>query len=347
MNDSNDLKSKLSQVTQYIRSQNKVEARKILKELMKTYPNEADIYYYASFVVDDPAQQISALKRALSLNPKHERSKTRLEEIQSGKRKEKEPYSEPTKSKDNRKFVEIPNSPSGTNPQINSTPSPVINPFAVVTNVSDNVQSAFSKFLGDEQSSQTVEKIYNIARQILTSSEEILYIAIQTSFTVSPDCVVATNRRFIIYKPKFLGGYDMQDHIWRDLKDIQLKESFARASLNFELVNADVIEFMNLPKVQARKLYRIAQEMEEKVLEERRIRDMEEKRAASGGIIFQTGMGIPGMVQQPGVAAYPPQPTSVQDDPVQKLTKLKGMLDAGLITQNEYDAKKSDILSRL
>ena len=37
----------------------------------------------------------------------------------------------------------------------------------------------------------------------------------------------------------------------------------------------------------------------------------------------------------------------VQADPVEILGKLKKMLDAGLIEQAEYDAKKADILSRM
>lgn len=41
-------------------------------------------------------------------------------------------------------------------------------------------------------------------------------------------------------------------------------------------------------------------------------------------------------------------PTSVSaEDPMEKLAKLKKMLDAGLIEQFEYDAKKSEILSTL
>lgn len=35
------------------------------------------------------------------------------------------------------------------------------------------------------------------------------------------------------------------------------------------------------------------------------------------------------------------------EDPVDALTKLKEMKDAGLITDEEYETKKSDILSRL
>lgn len=41
------------------------------------------------------------------------------------------------------------------------------------------------------------------------------------------------------------------------------------------------------------------------------------------------------------------QNNSVNDDPMEKLSKLKKMLDAGLIEQSEYDAKKAEILSNM
>lgn len=41
------------------------------------------------------------------------------------------------------------------------------------------------------------------------------------------------------------------------------------------------------------------------------------------------------------------QNNSTNDDPMEKLSKLKKMLDAGLIEQSEYDAKKAEILSSM
>ena len=46
--------------------------------------------------------------------------------------------------------------------------------------------------------------------------------------------------------------------------------------------------------------------------------------------------------------AEPAKPVSAQaEDPMETLGKLKRMLDAGLIEQSEYDAKKAEILSRM
>ena len=71
--------------------------------------------------------------------------------------------------------------------------------------------------------------------------------------------------------------------------------------------------------------------------EERRSREMEEKRAAAGGVVIQSPVGMP--VQQSSPAT--------SDDPMAVLGKLKKMLDAGLIEASEYEAKKTEILSRM
>lgn len=46
-------------------------------------------------------------------------------------------------------------------------------------------------------------------------------------------------------------------------------------------------------------------------------------------------------------SAAPAQPQSTAEDPMEVLGKLKRLLDAGLIEQAEYDAKKTEILSRM
>ena len=203
--------------------------------------------------------------------------------------------------------------------------------------------SILRKFINEKQDPAIVKRVYAKVSQILTREEEILYIAVQNKpvVNVSPDCVVLTNRRFIIYKPKLLGGASFDDYIWRDLHDARLKEGFMRATLTMLTVKGRRLSVEYLPKEQARRLYSFAQEMEEKVREERRVRKMEETRAAAGGITLQ-GVGPSAQLQAPAAPA-----PSVAEDPVQKLKQLKEMMDAGLIAESEYEAKKAEILSRM
>lgn len=193
-----------------------------------------------------------------------------------------------------------------------------------------------TRFLREEQDPETVKSVYSKVKQILTSEEKILYIAVQKPLiNLSPDCVVLTNRRFIIYRPTLLGGVNFQDYIWRDLRDAQLSEGIIRATLSMKTVKGGILSIDNLPKIQARKIYAFAQEMEEKVREQRRIRKMEETRAGAGGVILQ------------GTAPSQAAEAVSTEDPMQTLKKLKDMLDANLITTEEFEAKKSEILSRM
>jgi hypothetical protein len=200
------------------------------------------------------------------------------------------------------------------------------------------VPTFLQKFLNEQQDPAIVQRVHQRVSQILTGEEEILYIAVQSKpiVTVAPDCVVLTNKRFIVYKPTMLGRVSFEDYIWRDLHDARLKEGIMGATLTMLTVQGRRIAIDYLPKAQARRLYSFAQEMEEKVLEERRIRAMEEQRAAAGGITIQGGP----------LAAQTQAPVA-SEDPVQKLKQLKEMMDAGLITETEYEAKKAEILSRM
>jgi len=70
---------------------------------------------------------------------------------------------------------------------------------------------------------------------------------------------------------------------------------------------------------------------------------------AAGGAFVNMAqqMFSPAQQQTPSPSAAPNPPSAAFDDPVAALKKLKDMLDLGLILQAEYDAKKSEIMSRL
>jgi len=191
-------------------------------------------------------------------------------------------------------------------------------------------------FTSEEQDPDTVKSVLAKVQQILTSNETIQYIAIQKKpvVNIKPDCVVLTNRRFIVYRPQILGRISFEDHVWRDLQDAKLQENILGSTITMNSVTGQLLTVDWLPKVQARRVYAFAQEMEERVREERRGRDLEEKRAASGGV-FVSGTN-------PGAA-----PGALQGDAAQRLKALKEMFDAGLITAGEYEGKRAEIISKM
>lgn len=210
---------------------------------------------------------------------------------------------------------------------------------SISTKVESGVSRIISNFINEQQNPAQVIEIFSKVSELLTKEERITYIAVQEKpvINVAPDAVVLTNRRFIVYHPKLLGRVDMEDFIWRDLVDVRLKEGIMGATILLQTVQGRTITLSYLPKPQARKIYATAQEMEERVREERRLREIEEKRAAAGGVVIQQGVSpnIQGNTNATG------------EDPVQKLKQLKEMLDATLITQGEYESKRQAILSRM
>jgi hypothetical protein len=183
---------------------------------------------------------------------------------------------------------------------------------------------------GVEPSGGMVEKV----KQILTADEAIQFIVSQQAIAgLKPDAVVLTNKRFILYHPG-LFGVKFEDALWRDLVDVKLSEGLIGATLSFATATQKwAID--RLPKNEARRAYALAQEREQEAAEIRRQRQMQEDQAKAGHFV------VGGMPQAAGATS------ATADDPMAKLTKVKAMLDAGLITQEEFDKKKADILAAM
>jgi len=195
------------------------------------------------------------------------------------------------------------------------------------------------KFLNEEQDPKAVEKILDRINSLLTTNEQVEYIAVQRkpAINFSPDCIALTNKRIIFCKPKNFGlSMDFQDYNWKDVVDCHIKEGILGATFTMTTVRNFNNMMDYLPKNQARKLYQYAQEKEEEMREYRRQKELEDKRAAAGGgIVVNNTPNIPNenIVQA--------------EDPFTVIQKLKALLENGILSQEEFDSKKNEILSRV
>jgi hypothetical protein len=197
----------------------------------------------------------------------------------------------------------------------------------------------------EKQDPATVAQVVERVEAILMDGEKIGYVAVQAKPIMNwfPDCVVLTNERFILYRPKLLGRVDFEDYRWLMLSDCTLEENILGSTLAFVTSGGERVALDYLPKDQARRLYRVAQEHEQKSYEERRQRRMEEDRARAGGVNVHTNVGV---AAQPAAVPSGAQQQS-GGDPVALLTQLKTMRDADLISAAEFEAKKAEILKRM
>lgn len=194
------------------------------------------------------------------------------------------------------------------------------------------------KFLNEEQDPKAVEKLMGKVSGLLTAGEVVEYIAVQKkpAINLSPDCIALTNKRIIFCRPKNFGlSMDFQDYLWKDIADCHIKENILGADFKIKTTRGQIIMMDYLPKAQARKLYQFGQGKEEEMQDYRRQIDLENKRAAAGGGIT-VNTSIPNS-----------QTTEVKEDPLEVLQKLKKLLDSEIISQEEFDVKKAEVLSKI
>ena len=186
-------------------------------------------------------------------------------------------------------------------------------------------------------------------RALLVPGEKLLAYASQRRlFALSHRRAIvgATSGRFIALYRGLLGGYTPFDVRWQDLSDVSIRAGAFGADLTIvSMANEDLgsqehpssrMTFQGLGKSDAQQVYTICQAQEQSWREKRRVRDLDELRAKSGGV--QIGA-------QPGAAGL--SLPSVGGDPTERLRRAKEMLEAALITDTEYESIKARVVDAL
>ncbi|MBL7879331.1 MULTISPECIES: PH domain-containing protein [Chryseobacterium] len=204
------------------------------------------------------------------------------------------------------------------------------------------------KFLNEEQDPKAVEKLLGRINSLLTSQETMEYIAVQKKpvLNLSPDCIALTNRRIIFCRPKNFGlSMDFQDYSWVDVADCHIKEGIVGSTFMVKTTQHFTNMMDYLPKNQARKLYQFAQEVEEQMRGVRREKNLETLRASAGGVTVNNATPI---ITQPQMFQEEKKPLLIEnEDPFALLQKLKGLKESGVISPEEFETKKNEILSRV
>jgi hypothetical protein len=195
-----------------------------------------------------------------------------------------------------------------------------------------------------------LESALGTLRGLLTSGETLEAWAVQHrlfALTHRRTCLAATSGRFIALNRKLLGGYESADIRWQDLKETRISAGILAADLTL-VAKADsdlnlgsevnrVWTFSGLRKDQAQSLYRICQQHDQVWREKRRIRELEELRAKSGGVQISGGQ-----------SAYSAGDSGASEsEPTRRLRQAREMLEAKLITDAEFESIKAKIVSGL
>jgi hypothetical protein len=190
-------------------------------------------------------------------------------------------------------------------------------------------------------------------RGLLTAGETLEAWAVQHrlfALTHRRVCIAATSGRFIWLNRRLLGGYESADIRWQDLKETRISAGILAADLTLVAQNSADLNigaevnriwtFAGLRKDQAQAIYRICQQHDQVWREKRRIRELEELRAKSGGV--QIGGAAAGQSGYSGADA-----AGAESEPARRLRQAREMLDAKLISDSEFESIKARIVSGL
>jgi hypothetical protein len=125
----------------------------------------------------------------------------------------------------------------------------------------------FARFTSEGQDPTIVHQAHARASEILTTGETLLYVAIANkgSLTHAPDCVVATNKRIMLYRKKVLGKLEQDDFYWRDVRHAALRDGRGGVTFEVETIQGWQMAIESLPKNQAGRLYDLAVQHSEKL----------------------------------------------------------------------------------
>jgi hypothetical protein len=187
-------------------------------------------------------------------------------------------------------------------------------------------------------------------QSLLTSGETLEAWAAQRrlyALTHRRTVIAATSGRFISLSRRLFGGYESADIRWQDLTEMRISAGIIAADLTLIAQNSSdlnigaavnrVWTFNGLHKDQAQAMYRICQLHDQEWREKRRVRELEELRARSGGVQIsaaQTGYGST-------------DAAGAQSEPTRRLRQAREMLDAKLISDAEFESIKAKIVSGL
>jgi hypothetical protein len=186
-------------------------------------------------------------------------------------------------------------------------------------------------------------------QDLLTSGETLEAWAAQRrlyALTHRRALVAATSGRFISLRRRLFGGYDSADIRWQDLKETRISAGIIAADLTVIAQSSSdlnigaevnrVWSFEGLHKDQAQAMYRICQQHDQVWREKRRVRELEELRAKSGGVQISGGQ-----------SGYSSDAAGAESEAARRLRQAHEMLEAKLISDSEFESIKAKIVSGL
>jgi uncharacterized membrane protein YgcG len=217
-------------------------------------------------------------------------------------------------------------------------------------------QAGAATIPSDAATSRGVYEALEALRSMLIPGETIEAMAIQRrlfALTHRRQAVAATTGRLIVVVRGMFGGFKPIDFRWQDLRESDVRVGIFGASLSLSAYRSNDLATNEGPpsrlvidglrKSEAQEVYRVCQARAQAWREKRRVRELEELRAKSGGIQMGGFGGVSGGASSGGGVGG----GGGDHSPTARLARAKEMLDGGLLNDAEFEQIKAKILAEL
>ena len=181
----------------------------------------------------------------------------------------------------------------------------------------------------------TLQRLLLDGETIIHSSSQVRLAALLHRRAI----IATTPNRLIIFKRRLIGGYQMIDVRWQDLRDASIDENLLEkyfgAVFKAQVAGRGLQKISGLEVESARNVYVFCQQQEQEWREKNRIRSIEEDRAKSGGMVLGP------------LGGHAPVAVPTTEEPLSRLKKAKDMLTEGLISDAEFETIKARIVNEL
>ncbi len=179
----------------------------------------------------------------------------------------------------------------------------------------------------------------------LTPGESVA-CCVQTSFDLNPTFIIVTNKRAIYFDKKMLGRYDMSGIPYSKISKVVGKKGKMRGSLT--VIGEEKGMIINVEKLKNDQILQVIETIKNEInkVAIEPISIMRKKKL----------MGEEWYLHKPkenvvrNISAPAPHAMQSMDAPpsgIEQIRELKGLMDEGLITEEEFLAKKAEILGRM
>jgi len=179
----------------------------------------------------------------------------------------------------------------------------------------------------------------------LAAGEEVLH-AIRAkkalSMDLTPPTLAVTDKRVMVIDHKVLGRYDLQDIPYSKLETVRYERGVAGAKFSLYPEDGEAIEIAWLGKQEAQKaIETIRDALDAIAVEPVSIQRKKKMLGVEEWVLHKPEE----LVSRRAEAGKPVKKGG--PDPAERIRQLKELLDAGAISQEEYEAKKEELLDEL